>query len=173
LDILNCAGTKYLPVEDVEIHRRYGKSHARQLSHAVLCKASIALALRVENRHETPQKRADTFVARNTHSAFVVVAGYDVAGTVHLKGNADGVNALTLDFEGFFPISDAVVTYGADEKQRLTAQVAIANRDFVSLLHVDDGNMSKDDLSQVVQTILEDESTNQTEWTSPLGLAGR
>jgi len=172
LDILNGQATGFLHLEDVEIHRRYGKSHARKLSHAVLRKASIALALRTDDTHEAPQKRANTLMLRSTHSAFVVVSGYDVAGTVHLRGNADGVNALTLDFARFFPVSNAVVTYGGDERARITAKVAIANRDFVSLLHIEKGDMSRDDLSRAVQLILEGDSTSKMEWTSPLGLAG-
>ncbi len=171
LEILNSQGTGFVHLEDAEIHRRCGDSHAHTIPRAVLRKASIALALRTDDTHEAPQKRADTLVSRNTHSAFVVVGGYDVAGTVHLRGHADGVNILTLDFARFFPISDAVVTYGGDQRQPIAAKVAIVNRDFVSLFHVEDGVMSKDDLSQAVQVILEDDPRTKTEWTSPLGLA--
>jgi len=152
LDSLNDSTTDFITIENVEVFRISHDVRATQLSTVAVRKDHIGMVFLTSERHEAPERQVTHRRDKERFSAFVTCFGYDVKGTVHLRGYADPVNALTRDFEPFFPITDATVTHGGNTDVHVEVPVAMINRDAVSLFHLDVEKLSE---QEVVDSIRE------------------
>ena len=137
LDVLSDVNTDFLCVRDAQVFQRRGDACIAALPKAVIRKASIALAIPASDKHETPQKRRDSFVSKKRYDAFLIVLGYEVRGELALKGTDDPVSVLSHELGGFFPIPRGMVSFAGARCEQQKAQVVIVNKDFVSLFQLE------------------------------------
>ena len=136
LDVLADPNTDFLPVHDVRVFRRRGDACIETLPKAVIRKANIAFALPSGTKHEAPEKRSRSYVAKKKYAAFLVVLGYEVRGEIHLKSIDDPKVLLCQEFRSFFPVAHGNVSFAGTRCGDRESQVVLVNRDLVSLFEV-------------------------------------
>lgn len=154
LDSLNDTTTDFVIMKDVEVYRASYNVRAVELPTAAVRKEHIGMVLVTSRRHEAPEKQANHRRDKQHFPAFLTCFGYDVKGTVHLRGYADPVNALTLDFSPFFPVTDAIVTHGGNTGLQVKVPVAMVKRDAVSLFHLDVETLSEQEVVDSIRELM-------------------
>jgi len=138
LDILNDPRSEFLTVHDASVLRRRDASRIATLPKAVIRKANIGLALLKSGEHEAPEKRRSCYLRKDEHVVFLVVLGYEVAGTMHLNASKDPVTVLYHEAGAFTPVANAFVSFAGAAPWAQAMDVALANQSLVSLIHVGD-----------------------------------
>ena len=136
LEVLADTNTDFLAVQDVRVFRRRGDTCMATLSEAVIRKANIAFVLPSGSKHEAPEKRSRSYVAKKKYGAFLVVLGYEVRGEIHLKELDDPKVLLCQEFRSFFPVPRGNVSFAGTRCGDRESQVVLVNRDLVSLFEV-------------------------------------
>jgi hypothetical protein len=172
LDSLNDATTNFITMEDVEVFRASHNVRAAKLSTASVRKEHIGIVLVTSGRHEAPERQVNHRRDKQQFSAFLTCFGYDVKGTVHLRGYADPVNALSLDFEPFFPVTQAVVSHGGNAGLQVKVPVAMINRDAVSLFHLDFAMLSERDVVDSIRELMPIERQAEPQPSLPADWSG-
>lgn len=137
LEIINDSNHEFLEIHEVEVLRKNRNVRGQVLSHATVRKSHVGLVLRTETTHEAPGKRRNTWIAKMEHKACVVVLGYDVIGTCHLRGVSDARYLLQHELGLFFPLTQAAAVYGGGAEFSVKVPLAMVNRELVTLLHIE------------------------------------
>lgn len=172
LDSLNDATTDFLTMEDVEVYRVSQNVRAMELATAALRKEYIGMVLVTSHRHEAPERQVNHRRDKQHFPAFLTCFGYDVKGMVHLRGYAEPVNALMLDFEPFFPVTDAVVTHGGNTALQVKVPVAMVKRDAVSLFNLDVETLSEQDVVDSIRKLMPADHHAEPHSALPLDWSG-
>jgi len=136
LDILNAPGTDFLKVEDVHVYRHSSDQCVRTYSDAVIRKSSITLAILTSAKHEAPEKRQNSYSAKDQYEAFVAIADYEINGTMHLKGNPDATTFLNREAQNFVPITKATVQFNSSADSQPEQRVVIASKSSIDLIQL-------------------------------------
>jgi hypothetical protein len=135
--------TAFLHIRNVRICRRAGGSEiVKTLDQAVVVKDLLGLAVIGGNQHEAPNVRRNSFVEKQSSSAFLVVAGFEVCGHMHYRGTCDPVALLSREMRAFIPITKATVAYEGGAP--LAAGVVLVNKAFTSVLHLQESARNQD-----------------------------
>jgi len=168
LDTLNDPTTDFLAMDDVEVFRACQNVRAAQLPTAAVRKDHIGMVLVTTRRHEAPEKQANARREKRRFPAMLACLGYDIEGTVHLRGFADPVNALSHDFHDFFPVTEALVTHGGNRKLQLRVPVAMIKRDAVSMFHLALDAPSERDVLASIRELVPDQLASDPQTSAPL-----
>lgn len=172
LDSLNDTTTDFITMEDVEVFRASHNSPAVELPKAAVRKEHIGIVLLNSDRHEAPEKQMNHRRDKEHFPAFLTCFGYDIQGTVHLRGYADPVNALTHDFALFFPVTDSVVTHGGNTGLQLKVPVAMINRDAVSLFNLAVEVLTEQDVVDSIREMIPHRVQSEAHSSLPLDWSG-
>jgi len=134
LDVLNEGGTEFVNLHDISIQRGFDETSIRQVAATLLPKAAIDFVLLKSDPHEAPIRRKHSLVAKDRHSAFVVLDDYEIRGTFEAKGLIDPKLVLHQDASTFFAVVSPTINHGAS-KWTVSAGVAFVNKTKVSLFH--------------------------------------
>ncbi len=172
LDSLNDTTTDFITMEDVEVFRASHNVRAVELPKAAVRKEHVGIVFLNTERHETPERQVNLRRDKENFPAFLTCFGYDVQGTVHLRGYADPVNALTHDFESFFPVTDAIVTHGGNAGLRVRVPVAMINRAVVSLFNLAVETLSEQEVVDSIREIMPAQLHAEPKSALPLDWSG-
>lgn len=167
LDSLNDPTTDFFAMDDVEVFRASYNVRAAQLPTAAVWKRHIGMVLITVRRHEAPERQANARRVKQQFPAMLTCLGYDIEGTVHLRGLADPVNALSHDFDNFFPVTEALVTHGGNRKLQLRVPVAMIKRDAVSMFHLTLDTPSEHDVLASIRELVPDQSVGDPQSSAP------
>jgi hypothetical protein len=136
VEILNDQYSQYVRLADATL-QTLGEGQAVQLSEATIPKPRIVICALTSTSHEAPEKRRFAYVEKRKKKAFVIAQNYEIRGILNLKGTAEAVAALGQELSSYFPLTGATVRH-APSNQVLQVTVAIVNKEFVSLLQLED-----------------------------------
>ena len=137
LELLNDASTQFLQLHEVLVHRAFESETKQQLREATVPKASIEFVLVNQSKHESPSRRQVAFIQKQPYAAFMAVGGYELQGTVLLRGTPDSFCALARELSDFFPLTNCRVSMASDLQNTFPAGVALINKAKLSLTHID------------------------------------
>lgn len=150
-DILNDAQTDYVHAHNVRVFRRSDNQCVCLLRECVIPKLELGMVLILDREHEARQKRFNNFVGKQADAVYLIVAGYEVRGRLHLKGSTDPVSYLAQQTQHFFPVTDATVSRVVCDAEVLETSVAIINKRAVSLFCLGEASLAElRDLDQVL-----------------------
>lgn len=172
LDSLNDVTSDFVTLENVEIFRASYNVRAAELAKAAVWKEHISMVLVTSRRHEAPGKQATHRRDKQHYLAFLTCYGFDVQGTVHLRGHPDPVNALSNELGTFFPVTDATVTHGGNTGLQVKVPVAMVKRDAVSLFHLHIEKLSEQDVLSSIRELMPADPHAETHSTLPLDWSG-
>ena len=141
-DVLNKEATKFLRIFDVSVMSRQNNSPPKKLNDGVIRKPNILLAILKTADHEAPERRINSFAAKNHFESFILVDGFQIKGQLHAKGEPEGVQFLTHHTLDFIPITNAEVSY-SDGSDPMNAQSLFVNKaaiDFLQMLPNQEGS---------------------------------
>src|SRR5688500_14413845 len=114
-EILNDANSNFLRLRDATVFR--GESvplRAKPLP--VLSKHQIVFVARSGSKYEALDKRRYAFADKRHSTCFVIASGYEIEGTVSLKGSSEPVAAINSELGDFFPIAEPKIGNIGDEQ---------------------------------------------------------
>jgi hypothetical protein len=133
-EILNDANSNFLRLRDATVFR--GAALAlRAAPLLVLAKEQIVFVALSGSKYEAPDKRRYAFADKKHSTCFVIAAGYEIEGTVSLKGSLDPIAALNSEFGDFFPIAEPTIGNIGD-RQSVPAEVALVNKSMISAIEI-------------------------------------
>jgi hypothetical protein len=133
-EVLNDASTDFLRLKDASIFRG-ATIPVRAAGTVTIAKQQIAFATIKSDRYEAPEKRAYAFADKKHCNCFVIVHGFELDGTMNLKGPADPIPALRSELPAFFPIADPKIG-NLGVPQPVPATVALVNKSMVSVIEI-------------------------------------
>ncbi|HWB12881.1 MAG TPA: hypothetical protein VG826_26885 [Pirellulales bacterium] len=137
LETLTAPDSEFIHLDDVHLARRESKAtRLRTLPRIVLRKRDLLLAVLGGGKHESPETRRFAFVDKRNYPAFLIVSGYEIEGSLQLKGTADPALAISHELKSFVPITHATISHAGGNGEPLAASVVLCNRDHISALHI-------------------------------------
>lgn len=134
-DVLNESMTEYVRLDDVKFFLPSDrKSVQAALPQVTVLKNRLQLVINPSDRYEIPKmNRLHRIAEKSNLQGAVVVGGYLVRGTFHLKKRThDAAAVLTESLDRYFPVTSATVT--GSSTSPIEATTVLANRDFVSCI---------------------------------------
>ena len=133
-EVLNDSSTSFLRLKNASVFRG-ATTPVRAASVLTIAKQQIAFATITGDRYEAPGKRAYAYADKKHCNCFVIVQGFELEGTMNLKGAIDPIFALRSELAEFFPIADPKIgNLGA--QQPAPATVALVNKSMVSVIEI-------------------------------------
>jgi hypothetical protein len=136
LELFQGANSDYLMLRDATMTVRAGDYQPIQMPDCVLLKSQVVFAFPASDRHESPNRRWNTFVGKNQYAAFLMLPGYSISGLLHLKGTSDSIQALTQELGNFLPVTQASIRPAAQQRAPLDVNTALVNKAFVSFFSI-------------------------------------
>ncbi len=167
VDVLNDPTSDYLRLQNVDVFRLSHDARAATLPHTAIPKEHIGMVLLTAHNEETPAAGASS-----EYAAFVIALGFDIRGTIRLRGCADPVNAMSREFGSFFQVHDAVVTHGVHPQLQLKVPETIIRRDFVGTLHLDEDSSSEGDVLESLRELMPSNLAAEPQHYSSSGCLG-
>lgn len=134
LEAFNSPGSQYVTLREVQSADLSGIACRGPLGAGTVRKAQVVMVIATADKHESPDKRWNSYVEKRQHLAYVAVPGFDVTGVLHFQGTADCVSVLTHEMGSFFPLSSATVRPTNGQAPLEDVPTVIINKTFVSLL---------------------------------------
>jgi hypothetical protein len=135
-DIVNNKLSTCLTLQEVELFRHTADRRHSRLSEVTLPKELINLILLLEQQHEAPAGRLYGYVQKNVYPTFLTVAGYEVAGHLHLTTIQRPELFLIDTITPFIPITQATVTCVGGVEASWTTSVVFVRRAAIALFQV-------------------------------------
>ena len=158
LDILNAPGTDFLKVEDVHVYRHSSDECLRTYSNAVIRKSSITLAILTSAKHEAPEKRQNSYSAKDQYEAFIAISDYEINGKMHLKGSSDAMAFLNREAKNFVPITQATIQFNSGSNSHSQQPVVIANKSAIDLLQLIRQVNDEESLLNSIRSLLDEKA---------------
>ena len=133
-EVLNDASSNFLRLSEVTVFRG-GALPIRTSRLLVLTKAEIVFVALSGSRYEAPEKRRYAFADKRHCTCFVIASGYEIEGTVSLKGSSDPIVALNSELGDFFPIAEPKIGNLGDN-QSVPAEVALVKKTMISAIDI-------------------------------------
>jgi hypothetical protein len=134
LDILNRGQSSFLRLEQAEVLKRLnGDGIGRELSHAIVRKSEICLAIPNEVAGRPLEKILCAYSAKQSHKAFIAALGYLVEGQIHLRRCSDEVAVLTRELGEFLPVTNATITCVDEASGPCNCPIIIVNASAISM----------------------------------------
>lgn len=134
LDVLNDASSGYLKLNEVNVSLDRIDKAASPLPQAIIVKSQMLWVAILSDKHESPEKRFHSFVARQSESITVVVPGSVIRGTTQVTAAKDPVLFMSRGGAGFFPVTNARLE--SSSHKPLEAPVIFVNYKAVQILHL-------------------------------------
>jgi hypothetical protein len=133
-EVLNDSSTDFLRLKNASVFRG-ATTQVRAAGNLTIAKQQIAFATITGDRYEAPQKRAYAFADKKHCNCFIVVLGFELEGTINLKGAIDPVVALRSELPEFFPIAEPKIG-NLGVQQPVPATVVLVNKAMVSVIEI-------------------------------------
>lgn len=134
LDILNRSQSSFLRIERAEVLEDLnGDCIGTELSHAIVRKSEICLAIPNEVAGRPLEKILCAYSAKQSHKAFIAALGYLIEGQIHLRRCSDEVAVLTRELGEFLPVTSAKVTCVQEASHPCDCPITIVNASAISL----------------------------------------
>jgi hypothetical protein len=111
LDHLNDPMTDFLRVSRVAVRQTCGGPPLATVDEAVVQKAHVKMVILCGDHHECPERRINSYAAKQRQTAVLLVGAFELRGELHLKGNSDPTYMLLREFDRFFPLTGASVSF--------------------------------------------------------------
>jgi hypothetical protein len=152
-DVLNDPNSEFVQAHDVRISPRAAGQITETLASAMIRKRNLVLAIPNGAEHEAPEKRRNAYVKKPRRTGYLVAGEFEISGEVQLDACADALYALSASAGHFVPVCHARISAPADWGQ-LPGNVAIVNKDFVSLLHLEFAPRKQENLSDIMAELV-------------------
>lgn len=157
LELLNDPATHYISLSKFSAYRVGSKTPLRTGDDAIVCKDNINFVVLDGNRHETPERRALAFKAKDQYEVFLTVRQYGIHGRVHVKGIPDAIGFLRRDTGMFLPVTDARVFFSGTEPSGGATQTVIVNKQTVDLFQLSSDRQSTSDVLDSLRQLVKDD----------------
>jgi hypothetical protein len=136
-ETLNDPRTDFLTFTDVEVHPLSIRECVARLPDVIVPKCQLEFVIVPTTQHEAPEKRWNNRAVKAAFQAFAIVNGYRVSGELHLPDKPDDIHfVFTHQLGQFFALTRASLSLGPRGESQLSAPLLLANKSFVSCLHV-------------------------------------
>jgi hypothetical protein len=133
-EVLNDINSSFLRLRDATVFR--GASvPIRPAPLLLLSKQQIVFAALSGSRYEAPEKRRYAFADKKHCTCFLIASGYEIEGTVSLKGAVDPIIALNSELCDFFPVAEPKIG-NIGSKQQVPATVVLVSKAMISAIEI-------------------------------------
>ncbi len=156
LELLNDPTTDYISLHDFKAYRIGAKTPIRTSQEAIVRKDNINFIVLDANRHETPERRAIAYAAKDQYEVFLTVRQYGIQGRIHMKGTPDPIAYLKRDTGMFLPVTDAQVFLSGAEPTSTATQTVIINKEKIDLFQLSNEMPPAEDLLKSIRQMIQD-----------------
>jgi hypothetical protein len=130
-DLLNDTRESIIQIRGAKVSRHSDPARiVAEHAMAIISKEEIAIAFEPAPREDVSPKRLYSFVRKQQSTVFMLVAGFEVSGLMHTLGGADPADIhglLALQKERFLPVTQARVSFAADERYLIKRDAIVVN----------------------------------------------